>query len=578
MESKNAEKIIAKFIKDLDISSDDYITVAELSTTLADGLTKTIDTNTALISDTLIRKIKSSQINPVVNNSSAYYDKDYRYKPSFWLYLSKSSGLKKAEPLVVSWCSGNHTTLMIDQGFLSAFKLSPRLLKDEILWDDLKEPEYDVVRNKLLSQYKYPTHSKTYVRIKKEYLEAYLAFRKKTAIQIFTIKRDIPIDEEIYILLKDKKHFLEDFKQFEVKISRLDHKENMARLEINGFKVLLENSDHNNEEKTVVGHYWKGIDGLVTEWRARHEIPFEYVYVSDKVLAVYEADEDYEVHPLSGSVNYKNQWAVTHCERVGKNAIKIEIKKLYEGNRYTIIDYWNQFSIHPSEIVEGENIALKSERLVKKYFLFGRILTSLSNQLFEFTYSSKDLIGLDEEHIEYTGWSEFPEFNAIAQHIDLKSFSREQFISRCKKLYILFGENLKEKPIRKIVDMMGFPVSETEKFKSIKLLELIIAYLKIAEESGLHPVHNKETLVERVLENKNLNALLELSAVNSIRQLDAHKANDSKTRLDRALTDLGVQPNAISNNYANAIWQVYDSIDEMFANLNIFLSNAPNFK
>ena len=82
----------------------------------------------------------------------------------------------------------------------------------------------------------------------------------------------------------------------------------MARLEINGFKVLLENSDHNNEEKTVVGHYWKGIDGLVTEWRARHEIPFEYVYVSDKVLAVYEADEDYEVHPLSGSVNYKNQW------------------------------------------------------------------------------------------------------------------------------------------------------------------------------------------------------------------------------------------------------------------------------
>ena len=126
--------------------------------------------------------------------------------------------------------------------------------------------------------------------------------------------------------------------------------------------------------------------------------------------------------------------------------------------------------------------------------------------------------------------------------------------------------------------MIGFPVSETEKFKRIKLLELIIAFLKITEERGLHPVHNKETLVERVLENKNLNALLELSAVNRIWQLDAHKAIDSKTRLDRALTDLGVQPNAISNNYANAIWQVYDSIDEMFANLNIFLSNAPNFK
>lgn len=578
MKSINAEKIIAKFIKDLYISSDDYITVAELSTIVTDGLTKTIDANTALISDTLIKKIKSSHINPFVNNSSAYYDKDYEYKPSFWLYLSKSSGLNKAEPLVVSWCSGNHTTLMIDQGFLSAFKLSPRLLKNEILWDDLKEPEYDVVKNKLLSEYKYPTHSKTYVKIKKEYLEAYLAFRKKTAVQIFTIKRDIPIDEEISFLLQENEYYIEEFKQFEIRISRFDHKKNIARLEINGFKVLLENSDDNDKEETVVGHYWKGIDGLVTEWRARHEMPFEYVYVSDKVLGVYETDEDYEVYPLSGSVYYRNQWAVTHCERVGKNAIKIEIKKLYEGNRYTIIDYWNQFSIHLSEIVEGENIALKSERLVKKFFLFGRLLADLSDHLFEFSYSSKDLIGLDEECIKYTGWSEFPEFNAIAQHVDLKSFSKEQFISRCKKLYILFGENLKEKPLRRIVDMMGVPVSETEKFKSIKLLELIIAYLKIAEESGLHPVHNKETLVERVLENKNLNALLELSAVNSIRQLDAHKANDSKARLHRALTDLGVQPNAISNNYADAIWQVYDSIDEMFVNLNMFLLNAYNFK
>lgn len=576
----NKNQIISKLIGNLlDIQTEiEYITVAELKIIERDGFREEIDINTALISDALTRKIKSSHINPVVNNSSVYYNKDYEYKPSFWLYLSESSGLKKAKPLVVSWCSGNHTTLVIDQGFLSAFKLSPRLLDNEILWDDLKEPEYDVVKNKLLSEYKYPTQSNAYVKIKKGYLEAYLAFRKKTAVQVFTIKKDIPIDIEISFLLQDNEYYIEEFKQFEIRISRFDHKENIARLEINGFKVLLEKSDDNDDEEMVAGHYWKGIDGLVTEWRARHEMPFEYVYVSDKVLALYEADEDYKVWPLSGSVSYRNQWSITHCERVGKNAIKIEIKKLYEGNRYTIIDYWNQFSIHPSEIVEGENIALKSEHLVKKFFLFGRILANLSNYLFEFSYSSKDLIGLDEERIKYTGWSEFPEFNAIAQYIDLKSFSKEQFISRCKKLYILLGENLKEKPLRRIVDTLGFPVSETEKFKSIKLLELIIAYLKIAEESGLHPLRNKETLVERVLGNKNLNALLELSAVNSIRQLDAHKANDSKTRLHRALTDLGIQPNAISKNYADAIWQVYDSIDEMFVDLNMFFLNAYNFK
>jgi len=574
------DEIISKLIGNLlDIQTGgEHITVAELKTIDKHGLNETIDINTALVSPSLISKIKSSHVNPYVNLSGAYYREDYEYKPLFALYLSKSSGLSKAEPLVVSWCSGNHTTFMVDQGFLSAFKLSPRLLDSEILWDDLKEPEYDVVKVKPLSEYDFPTHSEAYVKVNKDYLETYLAFRKKVAVQVFTIKRDIVIDEEISTLLKNKKYFIEEFKQFEIRLTRFDHKEDIARLEINGFKVLLENSENNQEEETVIGHYWKGIDGLVTEWRARHEIPFEYVYVSDKVLAVYEADEDYEVHPLSGSVNYRNQWSVTHCDRVGKNAIKIEIKKLYEGNRYTIIDYWNKFSIHPSEIIEGENIAEKAERLTRKFFLFGRIFTGLFNHLFELNYSAKDLIGLDEEYIEYTGWSEFPEFNAIAQHVDLKSFSKEQFISRCKKLYILLGENLKEKPLRRIVDMLGFPVSETEKLRSIKLLELIIAYLKMTDESGLHPLDNKETIVERVLEIKKFNVLVELSSVNSIRQLDAHKTNDSKTRLHKALADLGIQPNAISNNYADAIWQVYDSVDEMFVDLNMFLSSAYNLK
>lgn len=576
----NKSQIISKLVGNLlDIQTDgDNITIAELKTIDKNGLKETIDINTALVSPSLISKIKSSHVNPYVNLSGAYYSEDYEYKPSFSLYLSKSSGLSKAEPLVVSWCSGNHTTFMIDQGFLSAFKLSPRLLEDEILWDDLKEPQYNVVKIKPLSEYDFPTHSEANVKVKKDYFETYLAFRKKVAVQVFTIKRDIEIDEQIATLLKNKKYFIEEFKQLEIRLSRFEHNEKIARLEINGFKVLLENRKNNQEEETVTGHYWKGIDGLVTEWRARHEIPFECVYVSDKVLAVYEADEDYEVHPLSGSVSYRNQWAVTHCDRVGKNAIKINIKKLYEGNRYSVIDYWNKFSIHPSEIIEGENIAEKAERLTRKFFLFGRIFSSLFNHLYELGYSAKDLIGLDEERIEGTGWSEFSEFNAIAQHVDLKSFSKEQFISRCKKLYILLGENLKEKPLRRIVDMLGFPISETEKFRSIKLLELIIAYLKTAEESGLSPLSNKETLVERVLESKKCNALVELSAVNSIRQLDAHKTNDSKTRLHKALTDLGINPNVISNNYADATWQVYHSIDEMFVNLNMFLSNAYNLK
>lgn len=566
-------EIISRLIDNLlEIRTEgEYLTVAELKTIEDNGMIETIDINTALVSSSLVKKIKASEVNPYVKNASAYYDEDYEYKPSFWLYLSKSLGLKKTEPLAVSWCSGNHTTLMIDQGFISAFKLTPRLLNDEVLWDDLKEPEYGVVKNKLVSEYEHRTHSESYVKIKKEYLGIYLDLRKKVAVQVFTIKKDIKIDEEISFLLQENKHFKEESKQVELSISRFDHKEHIASLEINGFKILFEECDEVKEN--AMGHYWKGVEGLVTDWRARHEMPFEYIYVSDKVLEKYEADTDYEVNPLSGSVSYRNQWSVSYCERIGKNAIKIEIKKLYEGNNSTVIDYWNMFSIDFSEIIEGDNIALKSERLVRSFFLFGRLFSKLFNHILGTNYSAKEIIGLDEEYIAYTGWTEFPEFKTVAQYVDLNSLSKDQFLARGKNLYILFGENLKEKPLRNIVNMLGFPASATQNLRSIKLLELIILYLQTAEESGLHPYHNKQILVDRALENKNISSLVELSALNTIRQLDAHKSNDSKAKLYKALNDFGIQPNAISNNYADACWQMYDSIDEMFMNLNSFIGS-----
>lgn len=556
-------------------SNDGYITIAEFKTINTNGLEETIDTNTALISNSLLNKIKASHVNPFVNRTGVNHDGDYTYNPSFWLYLSKTSGLRKAEPLVVSWGSGNHTTVSIDQGFLSTYNLTPRLLQEEIIWDDLKEPCYEVARNKLVSEYNFK-HSEAFVQVKKDYLEDYLYLRKKTAVQVFAIKKDIFIDQDIASLLNGKEYYIEEFKQYEIRIRKFGHKENIAGLEINGYKILFQENSTDEKEEISIGHYWKGVEGLVTEWRARYEMPFEYVYVSDEVLAKYEVDDDYDVYPKNGSVNYRNQWSVSHCERVGRNGIKIGIKKLYEGNRYDVIDYWNQFSIQPSGIVEGENIAEKAERLTRKYFLFGRLFSKLMNCLFGFNLSALDIISLDEERIEYTGWSEFPDYNPITHHINLKSFSSEQFISRCKKLYVLLSENLKEKSLRKIVDHLGFAKAETKDYRSLKLLQLIVKYLNVASESGLSLIDHKETIVERVKELKDFEPMSEFFALNALRQLDAHKSGNSKSKFQDALKTLEIEPNSISNNYANACYQVYDSLNDMFSDLNIFLSEAYN--
>lgn len=565
----NEQDIITKLIGnylDVDISCDGYITVAQLKTTEDKA---SIDINTALISPALISKIKPSHINPVVKAPGVYYNKDYIYKPSFWLYASPSSGLKKAEPLVVSWESVNKTVLSIDQGFLSTFRLIPRLLNDEIYWDNLSKPDYDVVKNKLISEYDFPNHTEAYVKVKKEYLDQYLSYRKKTAVQLFTIIKEINVDDDIKGLLNEKGYFIEEFGQFEIRISESSHKEGVARLEINGYKIIP--VDEFEMEISPVGHYWKGIEGIVTEYRARHEMAGEYVYVSDDVLELYETDDDYAVHPDSGGVRYRNQWAVGHCERIGRNGIKVELKKLYEGTPDDVIEHWNKYSIDISAVGDGENIADKAKRLTRKYFLFGQLFSQVVNKICDISLSPVEIITLNQGAIDETGWMDFPDYNPITHHVSVRKFCKEDFISRCKKLYILLAENLRESNLRKIINSLGFSSDNTKDYRSLKLLEFVLKYLFVSVETGLNPIHDKAAIIERVAELKEFNMLSKLFALNDIRQLDAHKNHNSTLKLNSALEKLGIEPNSISNNYAIACDQVYDGLTDQFVDMHNLL-------
>ncbi|WP_288707813.1 hypothetical protein [uncultured Alistipes sp.] len=565
----NKRDIISKLIGnylDVDISSDGYITVAELKTTEGNI---SVDLNTALISPALVSRIKSSHVNPFVETSGAYFDKNYVYKPSFWLYVSPSSGLKKAEPLVVSWKSANKTILSIDQGFLSAFCLVPRLLKDEIYWDELSQPDYEVVKNRLASEYEFPNQTEAYVKVKKGYLDQYLACRKKVAVQLFTIIKEIDIDDNIKGLLNEKGYYIEEFNQFEIRISKFSHKEDVARLEINGYKIIQ--VAELRDDTSPAGHYWKGIEGIVTEDRTRHKMVGEYAYISDDVLQKYEVDDDYEVHPDSGGVRYRGQWAVSHCERIGRNGIKVELKKLYEGTPDDVIGYWNKYSIDISEVGEGENIAAKAKRLTRKYFLFGRLFCQVANKICHSSFSPIEIITLDQDAIDYTGWADFPDYKPISHHVCLRNFSKEDFICRCKKLYILLGENLQERNLRKIINTIGFSLDDTKSCRSLKLLEFFLKYLFVSVETGLDPIQDKETIVGRTKELTEFNMLSKLFALNDIRQLDAHKKGNFTLKFNLALEEFDIEPPSISNNYARICDQIYDGLNDLFVDINNLL-------
>ncbi|MBN8787803.1 MAG: hypothetical protein J0I84_11990, partial [Terrimonas sp.] len=305
--------------------------------------------------------------------------------------------------------------------------------------------------------------------------------------------------------------------------------------------------------------------------RARHSMPLEYVYISDVALERFENDDSYKVYPQTGIIQYRNQWGVSHCMREGKNAIKLELKKLYEGVPYEFISHLNKFSIEKSSVVPGENIVMKAERIVRRYIRFGENLTQIVNRICGFGFNITDIITLNKEEIEYTGWQNFPEFDLIAHHINLKTFSKEQFISRCKELNNLINENLCERPLRKVVNALGFSEEDTGLKRGVKLLEMIIKYLHVVKETGLNTLKHKEIILERVTELKNFTPVLQLVKLNDLRQLDAHKNSGDKQKFSSALKAFSINSASLSNNYADACYKVYDGLDEMFLSLNDLL-------
>jgi hypothetical protein len=551
------------------------ITVAEMVSVEINGEICTTDINTGLIPDKLFSRIKASHVNPVVSTTGVHHDENFVYRPAFWLYLSPASGLSKTEPLAVSWTQNKRTILTPDQGFLSTYELMPRYTSELNYWDDLSKPQYEIVINKSVTLYDFPNQSGAYVKIRREYLEDYLGLRKKTAVQVFTVNHIIDMNDDIARLLNGKSGFEGGSGHCAIRLIKQPNKEGKVYLEVIGYRLLLPESDLLAENAEVpAGHYWKGIDGVVTAPRARFQMPFEYAYVSDEVLAKYEGDDDYEIYPKSGSVHYQGQWSVSYCHRVGRNAIQLELKKLYEGTPDEVINYWNKFSIDPAEIkMDEENIAEKAERLIRKFFLFGRVLTGILNRLCNLDLTPGDIITLNEARIEETGWTEFPDFQAISNHVSQKSFTRDQFITRCKKLYILLVENLKERNLRKAALILGFDEEVIKEFRSIKLLELILKYFLVADDSGLNPVQNKEVIQTRITELTSFKRIELLTALNQLRQLDAHQSgSDAKTKLHKALQSFGLDSNTLKNNYASATDHVYDTLTDVFSDLDFWLT------
>ena len=119
------------------------------------------------------------------------------------------------------------------------------------------------------------------------------------------------------------------------------------------------------------------------------------------------------------------------------------------------------------------------------------------------------------------------------------------------------------------IDLEKFKQNEQEIFRSIKLLNFILNYIRIANEAGLN-LKNDTIEINLRLETEivELELIKTLNAINILRQLDSHQAGSkSDEKMDKAFEIFGLERNEVNDNFLDACEIIYDKTEKEFKEL-----------
>jgi hypothetical protein len=314
---------------------------------------------------------------------------------------------------------------------------------------------------------------------------------------------------------------------------------------------------------------WPGIEEPLCRWTRWEAAVQQVVFIRDAVLDVYEKRPDlYTVHAENGAVSYKNQWAVSRCQRVGRDLISVEVKKLYEGVPEDILKHWHTYAVPGPKVLPrvSSNVGTRSKRIVSGLLGLGNALSELSTLVGILNVSPKDFVRLDGEYLRKTWWYDDELVHLVARRIPI-DMGKEEFLRRCKDLVRLVIEGLDQSHLRNMLLRVGTDKAEIEKLASLKLLDRLLQLVRISNGTGLDIADQYKSILERFSEEKaDLKGrhmpshISFLFALNDLRQMDAHSGSSEKdvlSRLDIGVADVqsgwGLEADRVYDNVAAAL-------------------------
>ncbi len=494
------------------------------------------------------------------------YRADRPHHPKFWV---DARGLPddKYEPLVLSWRSHDKTVLQLEPGFLITYGLVPRGIHDgAVHWDDPRAPRPAVATVSAPSTWDFPRGTHAYVTIAKDYLQDYLSLRHMALVQIFWEMRWSNIDKETEAALGRDESVEIEFADRRFQLGRAVGDKQTVCAQVWGARLLAKPGalPISMDSLDVQGLKWPGIDGVVTNDAARRLGVMANIYVDDAVLAAYEGRPEFSINPRSGSVSHGTQWSVGFCSRVGRNLIRVELKKLYEGVPDAVTRHWHHHAVAPLPNTaypaanEERNIARRAEDLTYGVVRLGEALSALAHTV-KVKIPPEDFVGLRRAALDYHGWWTFDVAEAVARHVPL-AMTADVFLDRCLGLEKLILEGIVEGNLRKTLLAIGVPGNAIKDMRSLKLLDRIVCLAQVADATGLTLQVDGTAVWERLTADgtKPEQPIGRLFALHDVRILKAHSANDRVKRLQEELKRFGIKPGEEGAGYGQLLDRIYD--------------------
>lgn len=488
------------------------------------------------------------------------------YSTSFWIDGRKGTD-ERFETFVQAWSRHNREVQLPDNIFLMTYGLVPRYLSDGVVcWDDPHGPVYDVVRVKShIDLDNKPDEPLSFISVRRDYLEDYCHLKQCAAVQVYYEERYSADDKTFGEALHGEEAF-----EFTLPGRLLDmrlltdiyHRDAPQMCSVWGARLLLNPECRPITDAKDPELVWPGDTEPMT-----HQIAASrrlYGYVCDEVLQHYQGRAEYQIRPESGGVGYGGWWATSRTHRVGRNHIRVELKKLYEGCPPHVISHWHKFAV-PESCANGDreqhgtnNIAERAHRVIDAFLSLTATLQRLSEEL-GLGFSQVDIGSLSTEEIADIGWWRCSVAESLFAVAPL-AMTREQFLDRALALVKVL-ELLKPGPLRTMVLKLGVPKEAVKDFKSLKLLACLCQLANIAHEEGFHLLRDASLVVPKWQHTLELQSLVSLFAVQGLRVAQAHTPGSNRdASIASAASRLGIDVAAMAGGWGCAVDAMYDRL------------------